>query len=250
MSNVDVKDVELKSNNCCSENPGANLGCCPSRLAVTMVDPPFILSPKDTLDIEFRPVGWTAKGASRRVLDKGFVRLVDWMGNDDSIVRAARVSYGQGIKTIEEDKKLINFLIRERHTSPLEQVTFTFHVKAPLFVFRQWHRHRTWSYNEVSARYTEMKDEFYIPETTRITKQDKKNKQGSTNEQISEAETAVEMIRRNSDESYLIYQDLLNMGVARELARTVLPVNLYSEMFATVNLHNLMHFLKLRLGVH
>lgn len=184
------------------------------------------------------------------VLDKGFVRLVDVMGDDQSIVRAARVSYGQGSKGDEADKKLINYLIKNRHTSPFESVTFTFHVKAPIFVFRQWHRHRTWSYNELSARYTEMKDEFYSPAEWRA--QDTKNKQGSVIPLHNDAlqYTSNLMYASAVLEAYKIYETLLAGGVAREMARMVLPVSLYSEMYATVDLHNLFHFLSLRLDPH
>jgi thymidylate synthase (FAD) len=190
------------------------------------------------------------RGTKRNVLDKGFVRLVDFMGGDAAVVQAARVSYGAGTKTMREDNGLIRYLLVNKHTSPFEQIQLKFHVKAPLFVFRQWHRHRTWSYNEVSARYSEMKDEFYIPEPSRITTQDTKNRQGSTDKPINEADKAAAMILASSQAAYDEYQKLLKMGVARELARAVLPVNLFSEMYASVSAHNLMGFLRLRLDPH
>lgn len=184
------------------------------------------------------------------VLDKGFVRLVEWVGSDAAIVRSARVSYGEGTKTVREDTKLIEYLVKNKHTSPLEAVRFTFHVKAPLFIFRQWHRHRTWSYNEISARYSEMKDEFYIPELTRFTTQDTKNRQGSSEEEIPYPAAAQAIVQAASEQAFMHYQALLASGVSRELARIVLPVNLYSEMYASVDLNNLMKFLALRLDKH
>jgi thymidylate synthase (FAD) len=190
------------------------------------------------------------RGSKRNVLDHGFVKLVDWMGGDAAVVQAARVSYGDGTKTVREDKALINYLMKNRHTSPFEQIQFKFHVSAPLFVFRQWHRHRTWSYNEVSARYSEMPDEFYIPEVSRITTQDTKNRQGSTDRPIKKAQEARALILAASTAAYGEYQKLLKMGVARETARAVLPVNLYSQMYASVSAHNLMGFLRLRLDPH
>lgn len=196
---------------------------------------------------------WVPKGAMKAgVIEDGvgFVRLVDWMGNDDAVVQAARVSHGDGLKTSKEDKKLITFLLTNRHTSPFEHVIFKFHVKAPIFVFRQWHRHRTWSYNEISARYTEMPDEFYVPPVSRMVKQDKKNRQGSAETPINKADTAQQLMRASYREDYNNYEALLTAGLARETAREVLPVSLYSQMYATVDLHNLMGFLSLRLDAH
>ena len=187
------------------------------------------------------------------VLDHGFVRLVDSMGSDLSIVRSARVSYNAEWRTGEDegkDEKLINYLVKNGHTSPFESVTFTFEVKAPIFVFRQWHRHRTWSFNEVSARYSELPEEYYVPKLEQITTQSKDNKQMRTDEQNPFAEMAVRMIEAHGQDCFNLYRDLLSYGVPRELARTVLPVGTYSHMFATVDLHNLLHFLKLRLHDH
>lgn len=182
-----------------------------------------------------------------KVLDKGFVRLESSMGDDTSIVRSARVSYSKGTKTKRSDEGLINYLMRNQHTSPFEAVVFTFHVKAPLVVFRQHHRHRVWSYNEISARYSEMKDEFYIPDISRIKGQDSKNRQASGENLDPEIQrAAVEVIKTNADMSFEDYKILLDLGVARELARMVLPVNIYSEMYATVNLKNLMDFIRQR----
>ncbi|VTU31818.1 Thymidylate synthase ThyX [Variovorax sp. PBS-H4] len=189
----------------------------------------------------------------RRVLDHGLVRLVEHMGSDLSIVRNARVSYDAEWRAGEDegkDAKLIDYLVRNHHTSPLEAVSFTFEVKAPIFVFRQWHRHRTWSFNEISARYAELPEEFYVPELNQITTQATSNKQMRTAEQHPEAFLAQQNIRRSCEEAFDRYKYLICMGVPRELARGVLPVNTYSHMFATVDLHNLAHFLKLRLHEH
>ncbi|GGN01760.1 flavin-dependent thymidylate synthase [Thermus composti] len=178
------------------------------------------------------------------VLDKGFVRLVDQMGDDRAIVQAARVSYGEGTKTVREDAALIDYLMRHRHTSPFEMVVFKFHVKAPLFVARQWFRHRTASVNEVSGRYSVLKEEFYEPETFR--RQAKGNKQAS--EGAFHDEEALALLKGVEEEAYRAYQALLERGVAREMARMVLPLNLYTEFYWKQDLHNLFHFLKLRLA--
>lgn len=186
------------------------------------------------------------------LLDYGFVRLVDSMGDDMSIVRAARVSYDAEPRGDGSDEKLINYLMKNRHTSPFEAVEFTFEVKAPIFVFRQWHRHRTWSYNEVSARYTALPDEFYVPHPSQIGEQSKTNKQmridtGEATDETIRAAERIEVVCRAAHDHYKI---LLDQGVPRELARSVLPLATYSRMFATVDLHNLFHFLRLRLHEH
>ena len=186
------------------------------------------------------------------VLNGGFVRLVDHMGNDLSIVRSARVSYDADWREGDEQKdaKLIAYLMKNRHTSPFESVSFTFEVKAPIFVFRQWHRHRTWAYNEISARYTELDEGWYVPEPEVITTQSPTNKQMRTKEQHPEAIKMSQVIALQNLASYQIYKKLIEDGCPRELARSVLPVGAYSRMFATVNLHNLFHFLRLRLHEH
>jgi len=187
------------------------------------------------------------------VLDHGFVRLVDSMGGDLSIVRSARVSYDAEWRAGEDegkDAKLINYLMKNRHTSPFESVTFTFEVKAPIFVLRQWHRHRTWSFNEVSARYSELPVEYYVPALEQITTQSTNNKQMRTTEKHANAEWAAEIIQTANEGAFIAYRMLLDNNVPRELARTVLPVGTYSHMFATVDLHNLFHFLRLRLHDH
>ena len=188
-----------------------------------------------------------------QVLDHGHVRLIESMGSDLSIVRNARVSYDAEWRAGEDagkDEKLIKYLVDNAHTSPFESVQFTFDVKAPIFVFRQWHRHRTWSFNEISARYAELPEEFYVPELTQITTQSASNKQMRTDEQHEEAGMLQDLIQRQSASSFRVYKQLIEDGCPRELARSVLPVGTYSHMFATVDLHNLMHFLRLRLHSH
>lgn len=185
------------------------------------------------------------------VLDKGFVRLVDAMGDDRRIVQAARVSYGEGTKTVREDAALIDYLMRHRHTSPFEMVEFTFHVKAPIFVARQWFRHRTASVNEISARYSVLKNEFYEPEPSELRAQSKLNKQvGEGSLPPEQAEQAARALAQAQREAYERYQELLRAGVAREQARSVLPVGVYTEFYWKQDLHNLLHFLKLRLDHH
>lgn len=196
----------------------------------------------------------------REVLDHGFVRLVDYMGNDLSIVRAARVSYDADWRTGDDDKKdekLIAYLLRNKHTSPFESVVFTFEIKCPIFVARQWHRHRTWAYNEVSARYTELPEEYYVPEPEFVGKQSKDNKQvrdlgivDNMSQELTDAAANSFLIKDACEESFKIYHALLERGVPRELARSVLPVATYTRYFGTVNLHNLLHFLSLRLHPH
>jgi len=197
------------------------------------------------------------------VLDDWFVRYIDHMGDDLSIVRAARVSYdadwreGMEGKT-QSDDKLIRYLMMNSHTSPFEAVQFTFEIKVPLFLARQWHRHRTWAYNEVSARYTELDMGHFVPEPQFIGIQSKDNKQGTdfvpwnamTSEEQTQAQRACEIIDRSCIESFDAYSKLLKMGVPRERARVVLPVASYTRYFGSVNLHNLFHFLQLRLHSH
>ena len=199
------------------------------------------------------------------VLNGGFVRLVDHMGDDLSIVRAARVSYDADwrseinpeevlisgrYKFDSKDAKLINYLMKNKHTSPFESVVFTFEVKAPIFIFRQWHRHRTWSFNEISARYTELDEGYYVPQIDKITTQSTSNKQMRTNEQHPDAHWMRDIIEAQCFQAFAVYRTLIKEGCPRELARSVLPVAAYSRMFATVDLHNLLHFLRLRLHSH
>jgi thymidylate synthase (FAD) len=184
-----------------------------------------------------------------KVLDHGVVRLIDSMGTDLSVVRAARVSYDAAWRAGENegsDQRLIRYLWRNGHTTPFESVTFTFEVKAPIFVFRQWHRHRTWSFNELSARYRELPEEFYVPEVDKIGVQSKDNKQGRAVDSASHDSITPDIIRKSCEASFHAYRRLLADGVPRELARSVLPVATYSHMFATVDLLNLLKFLSLR----
>lgn len=187
------------------------------------------------------------------VLDHGLVRLVESMGSDLSIVRNARVSYDAEWRAGEDegkDAKLLDYLVKNHHTSPFESCAFTFEVKAPIFVFRQWHRHRTWSFNEISARYAELPEEFYVPAVEQITTQSPTNKQMRTEQTHPHAGYFQAVIKDSNTSAFTYYKEMIYAGVPRELARTVLPVGTYSHMFATVDLHNLMGFLRLRLHTH
>jgi thymidylate synthase (FAD) len=187
------------------------------------------------------------------VLDHGHVRLVEYMGSDLSVVRNARVSYDAEWRAGADegkDEKLIHYLAKNQHTSPFEAVQFTFDIKCPIFVARQWHRHRTWAYNEVSARYAALLEEFYVPKVEDITTQSTDNKQMRTNEPHPNASILQGIIRDHCVEAFGRYRVLLQAGCPRELARGVLPVNTYTHFFATVDLLNLMKFLKLRLHPH
>ncbi|MCH7905556.1 MAG: FAD-dependent thymidylate synthase [Armatimonadetes bacterium] len=187
-----------------------------------------------------------------KVLDKGFVRLVDYLGGDDRIVQAARVSYGAGTKTVRQDRGLIHYLLRNEHTSPFEQVILTFHTKMPIFVARQWVRHRTARLNEISGRYSIMKDEFYVPAKDQMRCQSSDNKQARSDETL--ADPVVEkMLKELVDDQAVIYEHyegMINEGLARELARTNLPLSLYTEWYWQIDLHNLFHFLRLRMDSH
>lgn len=185
------------------------------------------------------------------VLDKGFVRLIDWMGSDLSIVRAARVSYNADWRAGKDeggDEKLIRSLMRRGHTSPFEAVTATFEVKAPIFVLRQWHRHRTQSYSEISARYTELDEGYFVPAIDTITLQDAKEKQARSTTPHPNAGSIRRSIELHNAACDRLYHELLGSGAPRELARVVLPVAAYSRMFATANLHNWFRFLRERLS--
>ncbi|MDR0908650.1 MAG: FAD-dependent thymidylate synthase [Spirochaetaceae bacterium] len=186
------------------------------------------------------------------VLNKGFVRLVDYMGGDERVVQAARVSYGKGTKSYREDSALIDYLLRHEHTSPFEQVSLTFHIKLPIFVARQWIRHRTAKVNEISGRYSIMKDDFYEPELEDIALQSSDNRQGRSEEALDKglAEETRDAIRAGQQKVYAEYKELIDKGIARELARINLPLSLYSEWYWQIDLHNLFHFLKLRLDSH
>lgn len=188
-----------------------------------------------------------------KVLDHGFVRLVDSMGSDLSIARAARVSYDVAWRAGEDqgsDERLIRYLWRNAHTTPFEAVTFTFEVKAPIFVFRQWHRHRTWSFNELSARYRPLPEEYYVPKAEIIGTQSKDNKQARDIGEDTQDQLIPSIIDYACAAAFETYRTLLRHNVPRELARGVLPVATYSHMFATVNLLNLFRFLTLRCDAH
>lgn len=187
-----------------------------------------------------------------QVLDKGFVRLVDYMGGDNRIVESARVSYGKGTKSVRQDKGLINYLIKHEHTSPFEQVILTFHCKMPIFVARQWVRHRTARINEISGRYSVMETEFYLPPEEQIRYQSLDNRQGrSTDDLPAELQQKVlDILTRENNQTTEDYNTLLNDNIARELARINLPLSLYTQWYWQIDLHNLFHFLKLRLDYH
>jgi thymidylate synthase (FAD) len=184
-------------------------------------------------------------------LDKGFVRLVDYLGGDERVVQSARVSYGAGTKTFREDAALIDYLLRNRHTSPFEQVVLTFHIKLPIFVARQWIRHRTARLNEISGRYSVMNDDFYIPAPEDVALQSADNKQGrSASVDPEEAEKIRAGLEAAQKKAYGDYRELTDRGIARELARINLPLSVYTEWYWQIDLHNLFHFLELRLDPH
>ena len=198
------------------------------------------------------PMADAILGRPIRLLDHGFVRLVDYMGGDAAIVQAARVSYGRGTRKASEDQALIRYLLRNRHTTPFEMVDLKLHVKAPIFVARQWLRHRTASVNELSGRYSILPDDMYLPDDTQISFQSTDNRQGRSTVQVDPALKARvrELLLAGQRESYAAYQELLDAGIARELARIALPVSVYTEWYWKINLHNLFHFLELRADPH
>ncbi|HOJ86282.1 MAG: FAD-dependent thymidylate synthase [Elusimicrobiales bacterium] len=187
-------------------------------------------------------------GEYREVLDKGFVKLIGFVGGDDMAVMAARVSFDMTLKGEERDRKLIEYLLKHEHFTPFEHCIFQFHIKCPIFVARQWMRHRWGSYNEVSARYTEVKDEFYVPQKFRI--QDTKNKQGSLNSEKLNNEKLLKDYNDAIENSYKVYESLLKEGVAREMARMVLPVSQYTQFYWSINARSLLNFIKLRTDSH
>ena len=187
------------------------------------------------------------------VLDHGFIRVIDYMGNDSAIVQAARVSYGMGTKKKNEDRGLINYLMRHHHTTPFEMCEIKLHVKMPIFVARQWLRHRTASVNEYSARYSVLSDEFYIPEASHIGAQSQTNKQGRSEDSMSNeaVQEVIDTLTTSSEEAYKKYMHMIDdLSLTRELARTILPFSSYTELYWKIDLHNLMHFLKLRADSH
>ena len=189
---------------------------------------------------------------AHHVLDHGFVRVVDYMGNDSAIVQAARVSYGEGTKHVSDDEKLIRYLMRHRHSTPFEMCEIKLHVKLPVFVARQWIRHRTANVNEYSARYSILDREFHIPEPSALASQSAVNAQGRGDPlEASEAARALEILKDEAARCYGSYEELLSRhGLARELARMILPMNVYTQWYWKVDLHNLFHFLQLRADSH
>jgi thymidylate synthase (FAD) len=194
----------------------------------------------------------TLKGLTIPCLDKGFVRLVDYMGDDASIVQAARVSYGSGTKRLNEDRGLIRYLLRHLHTTPFEMVEFKFHIKLPIFIARQWIRHRTANVNEYSGRYSVMKDEFYVPDIEQIRPQSMMNKQGRSDEALpfETAQAIADKFSTSQRQMYGEYEEFLGQDLAREMARINLPLSMYTEWYWKIDLHNLFHFLRLRMDSH
>ena len=189
------------------------------------------------------------------VLDHGFIRVVDYMGDDAAICQAARVSYGKGTKSVQNDEGLIRYLMRHWHSTPFEMCEVKLHVKLPVFVARQWIRHRTANVNEYSARYSILDREFYIPAPEHIAAQSVVNNQGR-GEALTGAEAArvLDILKTDSERSYDNYQAMISddgqRGLARELARMNLPTNIYTQWYWKVDLHNLLHFLRLRADAH
>lgn len=192
----------------------------------------------------------------KEVLDFGEVELIDYMGDDYRVLQTARVSTGgEARKGDKKDKGLIRYLYKNKHLTPFESVVFTFRVKCPIFVARQWMRHRTTSFNEFSGRYSEMPDEYYLPLPEEVYSQSTENHQGRSvpmSEYISMEESSIisNALFNHMDYSNILYRDLLSKGVAKEQARIILPVSQYTQFYATVNLRNLFHFLSLRLDAH
>jgi thymidylate synthase (FAD) len=197
------------------------------------------------------------------VLDHGFIRVIDYMGTDSAIVQAARVSYGRGTKKVNEDAGLINYLMRHRHTTPFEMCEIKFHIKLPIFIARQWIRHRTANVNEYSGRYSIMDKEFYVPEPEQLASQSQSNRQGRGDTlEGAEAARVLEILKSDAIQAYSHYEEMLNedvvgnvlkegkTGLARELARMNLTLNFYTQWYWKVDLHNLMHFLSLRADAH
>jgi len=197
------------------------------------------------------------------LLDHGFIRVIDYMGTDAAIVQAARVSYGRGTRKVNEDAGLINYLMRHRHTTPFEMCEIKFHIKLPIFIARQWIRHRTANVNEYSGRYSIMDKEFYIPAPEQLATQSKSNRQGRGDVlEGKEAARVLDLLKTDATQAYRHYEEMLNeditgnvldenkTGLARELARMNLSLNYYTQWYWKIDLHNLMHFLSLRADAH
>ena len=197
------------------------------------------------------------------VLDHGFVRVIDYMGDDSSVVQSARVSYGKGTKKISNDKGLIKYLMRHRHSTPFEMCEIKFHIKLPIFIARQWIRHRTANVNEYSARYSILDKEFYIPSAENLATQSQINNQGRGDALTDdEASNVIQILKNDAEQTYANYETLLNenssggvldeskSGIARELARMNLTLNTYTQWYWKIDLNNLLHFLALRADDH
>lgn len=190
------------------------------------------------------------RGTEIKVLDKGLVKLIDFCGSDARIVQAARVSYGEGTKSVSSDRGLIRYLVRNHHNTPLEMVNFTFLVKMPIVIARQHSRHRTAKINEISGRYSIIKDEYYVPNFERMAQQSTDNKQGSSHELIANPRTIQLSMEAEAGQSFQNYDWYVESGLAREVARINLPLSTYTEMYWQMDLHNLFHYLHLRLDSH
>ena len=208
----------------------------------------------ENANVSLRPI---SSGAEKwlyrpiKCLDYGFVYLVDYMGNDDAIAQAARVSYGQGTKKTSSDEGLIRYLRRHAHTTPSEMVEFKFHCKMPIFVARQWIRHRTANVNEYSGRYSEMLDEFYLPEPLVLKQQTTGNRQGRGDDLDPETQQLVlSLLKEEYERQYSVYKKFLGLNLAKELARIGLSLANYTQWYWKIDLHNVMHFLRLRLDEH
>lgn len=188
------------------------------------------------------------------VLDHGFLRVVDYMGDDGAVVQAARVSYGRGTRKTSEDAGLIRYLMRHRHSTPFEMCEIKFHVKLPVFVARQWIRHRMASVNEYSARYSILDREFYLPNMEQVAAQSSSNRQGRSDAlDADKAHDVLNILRNDASRCYDHYEELLDedrYGLARELARMNLTLNTYTQWYWKIDLHNFMHFLALRADPH
>lgn len=186
-----------------------------------------------------------------KVLDHGFVRLVDCMGDDQAIVQSARVSYGKGTKSLRADRGLIRYLLKHQHTTPFEMVEFKFHCKMPIFVARQWIRHRTANVNEISGRYSVMEDTFWEPRPEDFRQQSTHNRQGSDGQIDNKmANTLTDLFKADQRQLYKNYESAMAAGTCREVARVNLPLSLYTEWYWKIDLHNLLHFLQLRMDAH
>jgi len=214
---------------------------------------------KRTVSVELEKILYEAIS----VLDHGFIRVVDYMGEDSSIVQAARVSYGKGTKKVSTDSGLIKYLMRHRHTTPFEMCEIKYHIKLPIFIARQWIRHRTANVNEYSARYSILDKEFYLPDSKHLAAQSKSNRQGRGDIiEGDQAKQVLELLKNDAEKTYENYETMLNerydgsvidekkVGLARELARMNLTLNTYTQWYWKTDLLNLINFLKLRADSH